>query len=71
MAVRLFSRETEMSASFSALQLGFLSWQMKWCQGSVWSDCPKDIKEMDDLLDGIDLALPALTDGSPGICARN
>jgi hypothetical protein len=51
-----------MSASFAALQLGYLPWKIKRCQQSVWSDSPTDIEELDDLLDEITLALPALAD---------
>jgi hypothetical protein len=51
-----------MSASFAALQLGFLPWKVKWCQESVWSDSPTDIQEIDDLLGEFELALPAMAD---------
>jgi hypothetical protein len=51
-----------MSASFAALQLGFLPWKVKLCQESVWSDSSRDIQEIDDLLGECELALSALAD---------
>jgi hypothetical protein len=65
--VALFStQENDMSASYSALQLGLLLWKVKMCQDSVWSDRPatpyKGIHEIDALLDEIKLVLPALAD---------
>jgi hypothetical protein len=51
-----------MAASFSAFQLGFLPWRVKWCQASVWDKKVTRIQEVDGLLEEIDLALPALAD---------
>jgi len=52
------SPEAAMSASSSALDLGFLPWQIKWCQETVWSEKWKGIKEIDDLLVAVKSALP-------------
>jgi hypothetical protein len=54
--------ENIMSASYSALQLGYLPWQVKWCQETLWRDRPTEITEVDGLLEEIDFALPALAD---------
>lgn len=51
-----------MSASYSALRLGFLPWHIKWRQETVWSKSWKGIKEIDDLLSEIELALLGLAD---------
>ena len=51
-----------MSASSSALHLGLLPWRVKVCQNSVWSEKPKAIKEVDNLLEELDIVLPAITD---------
>jgi hypothetical protein len=55
-----------MSAPLSAFQLGFLPWKVKRRQETLWSDRPTDIKEVDDPLIEVELALPALADRITG-----